>query len=167
MIKELKGMKPIIDEDSFIAETAVLIGDVLVKKGANIWYNAVLRADVGRIEIGENTNVQDNSTIHVDEEYPCIIGDNTTIGHNALVHGCTVGDNCLIGMGAIVLNGAEIGENSIIGAGAVVTEGAKIPPNSLVVGVPGKIKKTLGEEEKEMIRKNGQIYVDLWKNMYR
>lgn len=167
MIKELDGKKPIIDEDSFIAETAVLIGNVEVNKGASIWYNAVLRGDNNLIKIEENANVQDNATIHVDKNYKCIVGKNSTIGHNALVHGCIIGDNCLIGMGAIVLNGAVIGENSIIGAGAVVTEGAVIPANSLVVGVPGKIKKELSEEDIENIRKNGEDYVQLWREKYK
>lgn len=167
MIKELDGIKPVIDEDSFIAETAVLIGNVEVNKGASIWYNAVLRGDSNLIKIEENANVQDNATIHVDSNYKCVVGRNSTIGHNALVHGCIIEDNCLIGMGAIVLNGAVIGKNSIIGAGAVVTEGAIIPPNSLVVGVPGKIKKELSEEDIKSITNNGEVYVNLWREKYR
>ena len=150
MIKSFEGIKPKIDDSCFIAETAVVIGDVVLEENVNVWYGTVIRGDVNYVRIGKNTNVQDNTVIHVDSGgYPTIIGDNVTIGHGAIVHACNIGNNTLIGMGAIVLDGAEIGENVILGAGALVPPGKKIPSNSLAVGSPAKVVRELGEEEIE------------------
>lgn len=167
MIKNLKDKRPNIDKDTFIAESADVLGNVIIEEGASLWYGAVARADINYIKIGKHTNIQDNATLHIDIHNPLTIGDYTTVGHNAVVHGCTVGDNCLIGMGAIVLNGAKIGENSIIGAGTVVTEGSEIPPNSLVIGIPGKVRRKLTEEEIKTTKENAIMYEKLWKDLYK
>ena len=166
MIKNLKEKKVNIHEDTFIAETADIIGDVTIGKGSSIWYGAVARGDVNYITIGESTNVQENVTLHVDTGQPLKIGDYTTVGHNAVVHGCKIGNNCIIGMGAIILNGAVVGDNCIIGAGSVVTEGANIPANSLVIGIPGKVRRQLSQEEIEGIRNSGIEYEKLWREEY-
>lgn len=164
MIKDLKDKKTNIHEDTFMAETADVMGDITIGKGSSLWYGAVARGDMNYITIGEYTNVQDNATLHVDTNSPLEIGNYTTIGHNAVVHGCKVGSNCLIGMGAIILNDAVIGDNCIIGAGAVVTERTIIPPNSLVIGTPGKVRRKVSEEEIEIIRHNAIRYEELWRN---
>lgn len=164
MIKYLKDKKTKIHPDTFIAESADVMGDITIDEGSSIWYSAVARGDMNYIKIGKYTNIQDNATLHVDTHEPLEIGDYTTIGHNAVVHGCTVGDNCLIGMGAIILNGAIIGDNCIIGAGTLITEGTVIPPNSLVIGTPGKVKRQVTEEEIETIRHNAERYEKLWRD---
>lgn len=163
MIKDLKGVKPEIHEDAFVADTACVIGDVNIGKGSSIWYGAVVRGDIENITIGEFTNIQDNSVVHTETDIPTKIGDYVVVGHNAIVHGCTIGNNCLIGMGAIILNNAEIGDNCIIGAGAVVPEGKVIPANSLVLGIPGKVVRQVTEEEIESNRKNALRYNELFK----
>lgn len=150
-----------IHETAFVAETAVLIGDVTVKAGASIWYGAVLRGDEGPIVVEENANVQDNATVHTANHLPCRIGKNVTVGHNAIVHGCLVGENAMIGMGSVILNGAVIGKECLIGAGALVKEGAEIPEGSLVVGVPAKVVRPLSEEQIKGIRENGEMYASL------
>lgn len=163
MIRDLEGLKPEIHSDTFIADNATIIGDVRIGKGSSIWYGAVLRGDIESITIGEFTNVQDNSVIHTETSTPTKIGNYTVIGHNAIVHGCTIGNNCLIGMGAIILNRAVIGDNCIIGAGALVSEGKTIPPNSLVLGVPGKVIREVTDEEIEGIKNNALRYNKLYK----
>ena len=163
MIKNLKGIEPNINKDTFIAESASVIGDVNIGEGTSIWYNAVLRGDIENITIGKYSNIQDNTTVHTGTNIPAKIGDYTVVGHNAIVHGCTIGDNCLIGMGAIILNKAVIGDNCIIGAGTVVTESKIIPPNSLVVGVPGRIVRQVTEEEIKSVTDNAVIYNELYK----
>ncbi len=127
----------------FLAPNAAVIGNVTVGKKSSIWFGAVLRGDADAITIGEGSNVQDNAVVHCDPGFPAIIGDYCTVGHSAIVHGCTLEKGVLVGMGAIVMNGANIGEGSIIGAGAIVTEGTKVPPFSVVLGQPGRVKKTL------------------------
>lgn len=164
MIKYLKDKKTKIHPDTFIAESADVMGDITIDEGSSIWYSAVARGDMNYIKIGKYTNIQDNATLHVDTHEPLEIGDYTTIGHNAVVHGCTVGDNCLIGMGAIILNGAIIGDNCIIGAGTLITEGTVIPPNSLVIGTPGKVKRQVTEEEIQTIKHNAIRYEKLWRD---
>ncbi|NLW39315.1 MAG: gamma carbonic anhydrase family protein [Tissierellia bacterium] len=163
MIKKLKGIEPKVHEDAFVADTAMVIGDVNIGEGTSIWYGAVLRGDIENITIGKFSNIQDNATVHTETDIPTKVGDYTVVGHNAIVHGCTIGDNCLIGMGAIILNNAVIGDNCIIGAGALVPEGKVIPPNSLVLGVPGKIVRQVTVEEIEAIRQNALRYNRLFK----
>lgn len=163
MITELRGIKPQIHQDAFVADSADVIGDVNIGEGTSIWYSAVLRGDIENITIGKFSNIQDNATVHTETDILTKIGDYTVVGHNAIVHGATVGNNCLIGMGAIVLNNAVIGDNSIIGAGALVTEGKEIPANSLVIGSPGKVVRQVTEEEIQGIKKNALRYNDLMK----
>ncbi|NLN14304.1 MAG: gamma carbonic anhydrase family protein [Tissierellia bacterium] len=163
MIRDFDGKKPQIHQDSFVAESADIIGDVIMEEGSSIWYGAVARGDINLIKIGKYSNVQDNASLHNESKTPLIIGDFTTIGHNAVVHGCTIGNNCLIGMGSVVLNRAKIGDNCIIAAGAVVTEDTEIPPNSLVMGIPAKVRRTLSEEEIKGIKENASSYYKLWK----
>lgn len=144
-IYELDGQGPELPQDGryFIADTAVVIGKVRLQPGASVWFGAVLRGDNEWIEIGENSNVQDNCTCHTDATFPLTIGANCTVGHNVILHGCTIEDGALIGMGSIVMNGARIGANSIVGAGAVVTEGKAFPENSLILGAPARVARTL------------------------
>ena len=163
MIRSYQGKKPQVAKNVFLAENAVLIGDVTLAEGANVWYSAVLRADENSITVGENTNIQDNATVHTGKEFPVVLGKNITVGHNAIVHGCTVGDGTMIGMGACVLNGAVIGKGCIIGAGALVKEGQVIPDGSLCVGVPAKVVRELDEKGKEKILANAAVYVSLAK----
>lgn len=163
MIKDLKDKKTNIDSDTFIAESADVMGDISIGKGSSIWYGSVARGDMNHIRIGEYTNIQDNATVHVDTDFPTLLGDYVTIGHNAIVHGCEIGDNTLIGMGSIVLNGAKIGKNCIIGAGTLITEGKIIPDNSLVIGSPGKVRRDITDDEVKAIRENANIYVKSWK----
>jgi carbonic anhydrase/acetyltransferase-like protein (isoleucine patch superfamily) len=142
----------------FVAENATIVGDVTLGKNTGIWFGAVLRADNDSITVGDGSNIQDNCVVHVSDKHPVTIGKNVSIGHGAIVHGCTIKDRVLVGMGAIILNGAEIGEDTIIGAGAVVTENKIIPPGSLVMGVPGKVIKELTEDQKRSIERNAEIY---------
>ena len=141
--EDLKIKTPTIHESAFIADGARIIGDVNLMQDSSIWYNTVARADINKIVVGERSNVQDNSVIHLENDQGVIIGNDVTIGHNAIIHGCTIGDGALIGMGAIIMNGALIGNGAVIGAGAVVKENMIVQPFDLVVGVPGKVVKTL------------------------
>ncbi len=163
MIRDLKGKKTNIDRDAFIAESADVMGNISIGKGSSIWYGAVARGDMNYIKIGQFTNIQDNATVHVDTNFPTLLGDYVTVGHNAIIHGCEIGDNTLIGMGSIILNGAKIGKNCIIGAGSLITEGAIIADNSLVIGSPGKVRREISDKEVKSIRENAEIYVKLWK----
>lgn len=147
-----------IAEWVYIAEGAKIIGDVTIGEDSSVWYNAVIRGDSNSIVIGENTNVQDNAVLHTSHNHALQIGDNVTIGHGAIVHGCTVGNNVLIGMGAIILDGAVIEDNCIIGAGALVTQNKVVPEGSLALGNPAKVVRELTEEEKESILKNADEY---------
>ncbi|MCC5911539.1 MAG: gamma carbonic anhydrase family protein [Clostridiaceae bacterium] len=159
MIKNLQDKIVKAHESCFIAETADIIGDVTLEENANIWYKAVVRGDGNYIKIGKNTNIQDNSVVHISEKYPTIIGNNVTVGHNAVVHACTIGNNTLIGMAAIILDGAEVGDNTIIGAGSLVPPGKKIPAGVLAVGSPAKVIRELTEEEKEGLLSSAKSYV--------
>ncbi|MDO9045036.1 MAG: gamma carbonic anhydrase family protein [Methanobacteriaceae archaeon] len=141
-----------------------IIGNVKIGQNSSVWYNAVIRGDIESIIIGNFSNVQDNCVVHSSREYPVELGDYVSIGHGAVVHGCKLGENVLVGMNATILNGAEIGENSIIGAGAVVTEGKKFPPESLIIGLPAKAVRTLSEEQIKSIKDNALRYVELSKN---
>ena len=146
--------------DSWIAPTAVVIGKVRLDAGASIWFNAVLRGDNELIHIGENTNVQDGTVMHTDMGWPLTLGKGITVGHNAMLHGCTVGDHSLIGIGAVILNGAKIGKHCIIGANSLVAEGKEIPDGSLVLGSPGKVVRELTEQQKIMLEANAEHYVN-------
>ena len=149
---------PVIADDCFVAPGAVLAGNVTLHGSVSIWFNAVLRADYEPIVIGEGSNIQDNVTGHVDTGFPLTLGKNVSVGHNAVIHGCTVEDDCLIGMGATVLNGVVIGTGSLVAAGAVVLEGTIVPPGSLVAGVPAKVRRELTAEEREGIKQNAANY---------
>ncbi len=149
-----------IDESVYIAPGAQVIGDVHIGKDSAVWYNAVVRGDSAAIVVGNRTNIQDLACLHVDKQYKLEIGDGVTIGHSAIVHGCIVGSNVLIGMGAIVMNGAHIGDNCIIGAGALVTENAEIPDGSMVYGYPAKVIRQLSSDEIDSIRNNADLYVE-------
>jgi len=161
MIYNFKNKKPIISETAFIAPSADIIGEVTVGENSSIWYNVTIRGDIAPVVIGKNSNVQDNSVIHVGHDVPAVIGNNVTIGHNVIVHACTIKDNSLIGMGAIILDYAEIGEESIVGAGSLVTKRKKFPPRSLIMGSPARLIRELSEEEIQGIRDNVQSYVDI------
>lgn len=154
------GKSPVLKPGSFTAPNATAVGDVRLEKDASLWYGAVARGDDNFIQIGEGSNVQDNAVIHTSEETPAVIGKKVTVGHGAILHGCTVGDLALIGMGAILLDGCVIGEKCIVGAGALVTGGTVIPPCSLVIGSPAKVKRPLTEKELESLETNCEVYVE-------
>lgn len=161
MILPYEGKVPLIHPSVFVAPTAVIIGDVEIDEGASVWFGAVVRGDMAPIRIGARTNIQDNCTIHVDVELPAIIGKGVTVGHNAVVHGCTIADDCLIGMGSLVLNRACIESGSIIAAGAVVTEDSRIGPEMLAAGTPAVVKKALGASAVAGIRDAAARYCEL------
>lgn len=160
-ILSYSGIKPTIDSDVFLARRSLIIGDVTLAKHCSVWYQTVIRGDVNKIEVGEYTNIQDNCTVHVADEHPCLVGDYVTVGHGAILHGCTVENNCLIGMGAIILNGAVIGHNSIIGVGSLITEHKIIPPNSVVVGSPGCVIRSVTDKEIQFIHDSAMEYCKL------
>lgn len=151
----------------WIAPTASVMGNVILKKNASIWWGAIARGDNDPIEIGENSNVQDGSVLHTDHGSPLTIGSNVTIGHMVMLHGCAIGDGSLIGIGAIVLNGAKIGRNCLIGAGALITEGKEIPDNSMVMGAPGKVVREIGEQHALILQGSALHYVENWKRYSR
>lgn len=155
----LDGAIPSVDATAWIAPDAAVIGTVSLKANASVWFGAVLRGDNEPIEIGENSNIQDLCVLHTDPGCPCIVGAGVTVGHRAILHGCRIADNCLIGMGAVILNGAEIGRNCLIGAHALVPEGKTIPDNSLVMGAPGRIVRTLDDEALRKIAASAERYV--------
>ncbi|MEI6093321.1 MAG: gamma carbonic anhydrase family protein [bacterium] len=161
MIKVFGDKKPETEKAIFVAESADIIGEVVLCADSSVWYGAVLRADIAKIELGDRSNIQDGTVCHVDYDKPVIIGKNVTIGHNVTLHGCKIGDNSLIGMGAVVLDGAEIGKDCLVGAGSVVTPGTQIPDNSLAIGSPAKVKRELTEEEVISIKQNASAYVEL------
>ena len=161
MIRSYQGKTPVVPASCYVDVSAQLIGDVVLGEQASVWMNAVLRGDVHSIRLGARSNVQDCAVLHgMRNLYPVIVGEMVTIGHNATVHGCVLEDAVLVGIGAVILNNARVGEGSIIAAGAVIPEQTVIPPNSLVAGVPGKVKKTLGDEDRKMILKYAQNYLD-------
>ena len=149
------GRSPRIDPTAFVADGSWVVGAVTLGPGASVWFGAVLRGDSDRVEIGARTNVQDGAVLHTDACKPCVVGEDCTIGHRAIVHGCSVGRGSLIGMGAIVLSGAAIGEESLVAAGSVVAEGRSFPPRSLVVGVPARVVRTLSDEDVERLIRPG------------
>jgi carbonic anhydrase/acetyltransferase-like protein (isoleucine patch superfamily) len=161
MIIKYKEFTPTIGNHVFIAPTAVIIGDVTIGDGASVWFNAVLRGDMAPIKIGANTNIQDNCTVHTDFGKPAIIGDHVTVGHNAVVHGCTIEDDCLVGIGAVVLNEAHVMEQTIVAAGSVVREGARFGPRQLVAGIPAKLKKELADLPMDRFERSAREYLTL------
>jgi carbonic anhydrase/acetyltransferase-like protein (isoleucine patch superfamily) len=160
-IYELNDARPEFPAEGeyWIADSATVIGRVRLKRETSVWFGAVVRGDNEWIEIGERSQVQDNATLHTDPGFPMVIGSNCVIGHNVILHGCTIGDDSLIGMGAVVMNGARIGSNCIVGAGAVVTEGKTFDDNSLIVGAPARVVRTLDDKAREMIRRGADVYV--------
>lgn len=157
-ILSVGGATPQLHESAFVAAGARVIGDVTLEEGASIWYNAVVRGDSAPIRLGAGSNLQDNVSVHVDAGAPVVIGADVSVGHNAVVHGCTIGDGTLIGMGSVVLSGARIGAGCLVAGGAVVLEGADIPDGSLVAGVPAKVRRALTDEERAAILRNAQTY---------
>lgn len=160
-IYELDGQAPEFPADGryWVAETAALIGRVRLKSDSSVWFGAVLRGDNEWIELGTRSQIQDNATLHTDPGFPLVIGSNCVIGHKVMLHGCIIGDNCLVGMGAIMLNGSKIGNNCLVGAGALVTEGKSFPDNSLIVGAPARAIRKLDDKAIELIRGGADIYV--------
>lgn len=151
---------PSIEESAFVAAGARVIGDVTLAAGSSVWYNAVLRGDSNSITIGARSNLQDNVSVHVDAGFPVVLGEDVSVGHNAVVHGCTVEDGSLIGMGSVILSGAVIGAGSLVAGGAVVLEGMIVPPGSLVAGVPAKVRRELTAEERERLLHNAAVYLE-------
>lgn len=150
---------PKIADSAFVAPGSTVVGDVTIGDQSSVWYSAVLRGDINRIVIGPRSNIQDGSVVHLADDYPCLVGELVTCGHKAILHACTIDDEVLVGMGAIVMDGAEIGARSIIGAGALVTGGTKVPPGSLVLGSPAKVVRSLTAEEQKSIRHWADKYV--------
>ncbi len=160
-MEAFRGVFPELHAPAYVAASADLIGNVRLAEGSSVWYNATLRADLAPISVGSNSNVQDNCCLHIERGMGCQLGECVTVGHSVTLHACTVEDNCLIGMGAVVLDGARIGHGSIVGAQALVTKGTLIPPHSLVLGSPAKVVKTLGDEVEEQNRLHALEYVAL------
>ncbi|MFO8046538.1 MAG: gamma carbonic anhydrase family protein [Halomonas sp.] len=152
--------RPELHDDVYVAETADVIGQVTLKRGASVWYQAVLRGDTDHLEVGEESNIQDGAVLHADPGFPLRVGKGVTVGHQAMLHGCIVGDNSLIGIQAVILNGAVIGENCLVAAGAVVKENASFPDNSLIVGAPAKVVRELSQEAIQGLKKNAASYVE-------
>lgn len=157
----LAGRTPAVADTAWVAPTATVIGDVTIGERTGVFYSAVVRGDTTTITVGEGSNLQDGVVLHADPDFPCTVGSGVSIGHAAVVHGCTIEDDCLIGMGAVVLNGAVVGRGSMVAAGAVVLEGAQIPPGSLVAGVPGKVRRELTTQEQAGVRENARHYTEL------
>ncbi|GAB3412748.1 gamma carbonic anhydrase family protein [Massilia agilis] len=158
-IYQLGEHAPEIDASAFVAESANLIGKVTVEANASVWFGVTVRGDNERITIGENSNIQEGTVMHTDMGFPLTVGKNVTVGHQAMLHGCTIGDGALIGIQAVVLNGAKIGKGCLVGAGAVVTEGKEFPDNSLILGAPAKVVRTLTEEDLQRLSSNAAHYV--------
>ena len=158
-IYELDGLTPRMADSAWVADNARVIGDVELGEGASVWFGATLRGDTEPIVVGEGSNVQDGSVLHTDHGMPLIIGRHVTVGHQVMLHGCTIGDESLIGIGAIVLNGAKIGKNCLVGAGALVTEGKEFPDGSMIIGSPAKAMRQLTPEQMEGLRRSAQHYM--------
>ena len=167
MIHALADKTPKIAEETFVADSAEIIGDVTLEMGASVWYQAVLRADLDKIVVGAHSNIQDGCVVHLDTDAPVLIGQYVTIGHHATIHGCQIGDRVLIGMNATILNGAVIEEGAIVAAGAVVKENTVVPADTLVAGVPAKVVKTLPPEAREARQAHAKAYETLWREHYQ
>ena len=157
---ELDGVAPQLGQGAYVADSAQAIGRVVMGENASLWFGVVARGDSDTLTVGRNSNIQDLSMLHADAGVPLTIGENVTVGHHVVLHGCTVGDNSLIGIGAVVLNNARIGRNCIVGAGSVVTEGKEFPDNSLIIGAPAKVVRTLDDAAAERLQKNADHYVE-------
>lgn len=157
-IRRLGDRRPQIDPTAYVADGAQIIGDVVLAAEVSVWFNAVLRGDTERLSIGTGSNVQDGAILHADPGFPCTVGAGVVTGHGAILHGCQIGDDCLIGMGAVILNGARIGPGSIVAAGAVVPEGKEFPPSSLIMGVPAKVVREITEQDREQIAAGARHY---------
>lgn len=155
--------QPDVDPSAWVAGSAELVGDVTLHEDASVWYQAVLRAELAPITLGRGSNLQDGCVVHTDEDFPTTIGERVSVGHRAVLHGCTIGDGALVGMGAVVLNGAVVGEECLVAAGAVVPEGMVVPPRTLVAGVPAKVRRELDSASLLRVRANSVIYVELAK----
>ena len=167
MIKKFRGKSPVIPDSCYISESVDLIGEVTLGENVSLWFGTVVRGDMHFITIGNRSNIQDNSVVHVTTDIsPTRIGDEVTVGHNAIIHGATIEDRCLIGMGAIIMDDSVVGEGSIVGAGAVVPPNMIIPPHSLVVGLPAQIVRQTTDEELEMIIERAQHYIDFSQKYY-
>lgn len=164
---EIAGYLPKINKDAFVADSASVMGNVELKKGGSIWFNATVRADLDKIVIGEHSNVQDNCVIHLDVDMPTVIGNYVTVGHGCILHACTIEDKALIGMGATILDNVVVGEGSIIAAGSVVAPNTKVPPYSMVMGIPGKVVKQLPQESAQDRINHALEYEKLWKDLYK
>ena len=160
---QFNGVAPSINENAYVSESVDIIGDVKVEENVSIWFGARLRADMNKIVIGANSNIQENAVVHVDIESPVIIGENVTTGHSAIIHGCNISNNVLVGMGSIILNNAKISKNSIVGAGALVTQGKEFEEGVLILGNPAKAVRKLSEEEIKSIKRSADNYVALSK----
>ena len=158
-IYQLGDARPHIDETAYLVDSATVIGDVTLKANASLWYGVTLRGDTEPIVIGENSNIQEGTVLHTDKGYPLTVGSDVTVGHQAMLHGCTIGDGSLVGIQAVILNGAKIGRNCLVGAGALVTEGKEFPDNSLIVGSPAKVVRTLTEEQIAGLMASADLYV--------
>ena len=167
IIVKFQGVSPKIADSSFIANSAIIIGNVTIHDQASIWFNSVLRGDIDHIVIGENTNIQDGTVIHCHKGSPTIIGKNVSVGHNSTIHGCTIEDNCLIGMGTIIMSGAYIGKNTMIAAGSLIPQGRIIPENSLVMGNPGQVMRKITKTEMQLMKDNVMDYIQLTKEFKR
>ncbi|CAN5468936.1 gamma carbonic anhydrase family protein [soil metagenome] len=165
MIKPFKDIYPTIAESAFITDDAIVIGDVVIGEDASVWFGSIIRGDVNFIRIGARTNIQDGTIIHVSSKtHSTVLEENITVGHRVTLHGCHIESGCLIGMGAIIMDGVRVGHNSLVGAGSLLTPGTQIPPNSLVIGSPAKVKRSLTAEELAYLHKSWQNYVDLKKH---
>ncbi|MPN08273.1 Protein YrdA [bioreactor metagenome] len=159
-IYELDGVAPVVPESAWVADSAQVLGDAVLGEDASVWFGTVVRGDTARITIGAGSNIQDASVLHADRGVPLTIGANVTVGHQVMLHGCTIGDESLIGIGAIVLNGAKIGKNCLVGAGSLVTEGKEFPDGSMILGSPARVVKQLSPEQIEGLRRSAQGYVE-------
>lgn len=159
-IYELDGVAPRVAGSAWVADSAQVMGDVVLGEGASIWFGTVVRGDTERITIGAGSNIQDASVLHADQGQPLVVGERVTVGHQVMLHGCTIGDESLIGIGAIVLNGARIGKNCLVGAGALVTEGKEFADGSMIIGSPAKVVRQLNPEQMEALRQGAQHYSD-------
>ena len=166
LILPLRGATPVIEPGAWLAPGVTIVGDVTVRSGASIWFGSVVRAEAGPIEVGPDANIQDNCVLHTDEGYQVVVGRNASVGHGVVLHGCTIGEDVVVGMGSCVLNGARIGPRSMVAAGAVVLEGTDSPAGSLLAGVPAKVRRELDEETVESLRQSGRTY-QLLREEYR